>query len=85
MNIMEMELVNLMSLQDIKEVVRLLSLYSSNSVDRQELAERLLGLNQQTGDSLFGLEKVERNSKITSQTKGILNTYFKCLSMRLED
>jgi len=79
-----MELINLFITNNIKEVHRFISQYSSNSDDRKALAERLLGIDLDHYDeSVFNIDKVELTGK-KSLTKLALDTYLGIIGMKLK-
>jgi DNA-directed RNA polymerase beta subunit len=79
----EMELINLFITNNIKEVHRFISQYSSNSEDRKALAERLLGIDlEHFNESVFDIKKVDLTGK-KSLTKMMLDTYLGIIGMKL--
>ena len=79
-----MELINLFITNEIKEIHRFISQYSSNFDDRKVLAERLIGIDlDHLNESVFNIEKVELTGK-KALTKLILDTYLGIIGMKLK-
>jgi len=74
----EMELTNLFLTNDIKNVIRLMSQYSINQEDRQEVIKHLLT------DDIFNLEKIPQTGE-SSRTKMIFDIYMKTIGMEVVD
>jgi DNA-directed RNA polymerase beta subunit len=74
----EMELTNLFISNDIKEVVRFMSTYSTNEADRHNLINALITQN------IFNIDKVEKSDE-DNRTKQILEVYLKNIGLTLAE
>jgi len=84
-----MELTNLFILNDIPELVRFVSQYSSNETDREKLAQKLLGIDRLNGedndDTVFNISKIEKQYDKESIPKTMLDAYLTSMSLMLDD
>jgi len=82
----EMELNNLMLLKDQNEIIRFISMYSSNEHDRENLSLKLLGVSKDINEenNVFNIEKVEQ-SHIKNLNMSMLDSFLYALGMKLVD